>query len=235
MGILEDLDGMLKEHGVEIVDGKIKRTCVICGKEFMTEDSSRVTCSAECRAKLIEREQRNKLRALALKAIPKLYLVKSDIKLQELGSKYIYGPVGVGKSVLMANYAIGHIKRGEIIKWYNATGLTIMLQSVYTTKENLFDTLQEIIKAPVLCIDDFLSEKMTEFMRQNWYYILNMRNENMAITYITSNKNLADVAQIDARIASRIRQLCEGIELTGKDKRLMPKKPGGELYEERKI
>ena len=72
-----------------------------------------------------------------------------------------------------------------------------------------------------LAIDDIGAEKLTEFVRQITYYILNEREQRELPTLITSNFSLMEIDEmIDSRISSRIAGMCEVIKLSGKDRRL---------------
>ena len=167
-------------------------------------------------------------------------LVKQGIK----ESMFITGEVGVGKTVLMAGIAkeiigehfIEHCKeekkrglshlsnRNEGVKWISYSGFIMELQSMFRKEgENTpFEMAEEVATYPgTLCIDDIGAEKMTAFVQQITYYIINYREQEMLHTLITSNFSLQDIDnQIDTRVSSRIGGMCKIIKLTGKDRRL---------------
>jgi len=81
------------------------------------------------------------------------------------------------------------------------------------------------IEGDVLFLDDLGAEKMTDFVRQSLYAIINYREQHELPTIITSNYNLSNISgKIDDRIASRIAGMCEVIEIKGNDRRLSGKK-----------
>ena len=72
-----------------------------------------------------------------------------------------------------------------------------------------------------MIIDDIGAEKLTEFVRQTFYYIINEREQWLKKTIITSNYSLDELDEyIDGRISSRIAGMCEIVELGGKDRRV---------------
>lgn len=57
----------------------------------------------------------------------------------------------------------------------------------------------------VMVLDDFGSEKMTEFVRQSLFIIINHREMYNRCTIITSNRSLGEISEmIEERIASRL-------------------------------
>jgi len=82
----------------------------------------------------------------------------------------------------------------------------------YTTR------LKEI---DVLALDDLGAERSTEWALGELYSIINHRYNELKITYISSNLDLGLLSGgFHQRIASRIAQMCEIINLTGVDRRL---------------
>ena len=167
-------------------------------------------------------------------------LVKQGIK----ESMFITGKVGVGKTVLMAGIAkeiigerfIEHCKeekerglsylsnRNVGVKWISYSGFIMELQSMFRKEgENTpFEMAEEVAHyGGTLCIDDIGAEKMTAFVQQITYYIINYREQEMLHTLITSNFSLQQIdEQIDTRVSSRIGGMCKIIKLTGEDRRL---------------
>ena len=85
-----------------------------------------------------------------------------------------------------------------------------------------FELAESIATFPgTICIDDIGAEKMTAFVQQITYYIINYREQEMLHTLITSNFGLLEISdQIDVRIASRIGGMCRIVKLMGEDRRL---------------
>lgn len=146
-------------------------------------------------------------------------------------SMFITGTVGVGKTVLMAGIVkeiLKDSKRNPI--WISYPSFIMRLQSLFQkdSSETPFEEAKYIATYPdTLCIDDIGVEKMTPFVQQITYYIINYREMEMLHTVITSNFSLKQISnQIDDRISSRIVGMCKMIKLTGEDRRVERKNKG---------
>lgn len=135
---------------------------------------------------------------------------------------FITGCSGTGKTVLAAGIAKECIKKQIAFKWISYPALIMELQNLYRIeKESPFEKAEEIANfTGILILDDLGAEKMTDWVRQITYYIINEREQKMLPIVITSNFSLEEIAmQIDSRIASRIMGICKAIKLSGNDKR----------------
>lgn len=73
----------------------------------------------------------------------------------------------------------------------------------------------------ILFIDDFGTEKASEWVSETFYSIIDKRYEEMLPTIITSNWNLSTInKEMGDRMASRIAQMCDIIPMVGTDRRL---------------
>lgn len=152
---------------------------------------------------------------------------KPDIVKQGLEeSMFITGGAGVGKTVLMAGIVKEILKtKKREVKWISYPSFIMELQSSFRRNDNdvtPFEVSEEIASFPgTLAIDDIGAEKMTAFVQQITYYIINHREQEMLHTLITSNFSLQQIdEQIDTRISSRIGGMCKIVKLTGGDRRL---------------
>jgi len=131
----------------------------------------------------------------------------------------------VGKTVLMAGIVKEILKnREKEVKWISYSGFIMELQSLFRKDDEItpFERAEEIASFPgALAIDDIGAEKITAFVQQITYYIINHREQEMLHTLITSNFSLQQIDdQIDTRVSSRIGGMCQIVRLTGKDRRL---------------
>ena len=212
---------------------KYSETCIICGKQFEFEAipeskwdiPKQYFCSDKCKKVYKEQVYQKKLKVMPVKfrdiECDKIELVKQGIK----QSLFITGASGVGKTVLMAGVVKELLKdKGNKVKWISYPGFIMELQSMFRKEgENTpFEMAEEVaIYSGTLCIDDIGAEKMTAFVQQITYYIINYREQEMLHTLITSNFNLQQINdQIDSRVSSRIAGMCKIIKLTGRDRRL---------------
>ena len=210
---------------------KFNLVCDVCGKEFEKEIETNdkyytpptAICSDECQAKVNEEYFQKRILIL-----PKRFrTIESDQrKLVEQGIKesfFITGPTGIGKTVLMATIAMHILKdKTRQVKWIDYAQWIMDIQGMFQNDGNPYAEIKEIEKFPdTLAIDDLGAEKMTPFVQQVTYAIIDYREKEMLHTLITSNFTLKQIAeQIDQRISSRICGLAQTIILKGKDRRV---------------
>ena len=176
-------------------------------------------CHQDQRAKrIIERE------------IPLKYIdIESDHSRTFPGLKdrniFLTGKSGTGKTVFACSLAKTHVGDGRSLKFISFPAFIMELQSSFKKDDkNPFEIAEEIAKfSGVLVIDDLGAEKMTDFVKQIIYFIINEREQRCLTTIITSNFSLAQLDEhIDSRISSRIAGMCKVIQLSGRDRRLKP-------------
>ena len=185
----------------------------------------------------IDRQMR--LAGVPSKFIGKGYLLSEkfeDFKTEFLNGLpcglFLSGNAGVGKTT-MACRTLEEILRwiyiecyrwGSEINFINYPRFIMSLQDMYRKDKNeqsVFDYLEEISKSDLLVIDDLGAEKLTDFVRQCTYFLINEREMYERSTIITSNYSLEKLAdQIDDRIASRISGMCKTLNFKGRDKRV---------------
>jgi len=166
-----------------------------------------------------------------------LTILESEIKLDEKDVKvgsglYLYGRVGAGKtiyaaSVLMELKRISYLSEnskyieGQFIK---VTKLLEDLRASFNadnagTSQTIID---QCIDTDVLILDDIGSQKVTDWVRNTLYLIIDSRYENLKPTIFTSNGSLNELADQyeDNRIPSRISEMCRIKHFTNKDYRI---------------
>jgi len=221
---------------------KIKDVCVICKKEFEWEAiptterevkewgqgwgfPRRYYCSDKCR-----QIRNNELYQKRLLVLPKKFrLIECDNKNMVMQgieqSLFITGSAGTGKTVLMSGIVKELLKKNSSkVKWISYPEFIMTLQSQFKKDDGSpYDMAEDIATFEgTLCIDDIGAEKMTAFVQQITYYIINHREQDMLHTIITSNYSLQQIDdQIDERVSSRIGGMCKIIKMTGKDRRLI--------------
>ena len=150
---------------------------------------------------------------------------------------YLFGPRGTGKTHLMAALAKEFIKdggpfvtgHGEVVYecetplLVSVPDLLMELRACFrqssTTTEG--EVLEKYINAGVLLLDDIGAEKVTEWVEQSLYILVDNRYRNMSKTIISSNLSLGELSnRVGDRIASRIAEMCKIVKIGGKDRRL---------------
>jgi len=136
---------------------------------------------------------------------------------------FVNGDTGTGKTVFVCSLGKEYIRRKIKIKFISYIALIMRMQCSFK-KENRtsWDIANDISRfSGVLILDDVGAEKMTEFVRQMTYYIINEREQRDLRTLITSNFSLGELNnQIDPRISSRIAGMCKVLKFKGEDRRI---------------
>lgn len=137
---------------------------------------------------------------------------------------YIYGTVGTGKT--HTAYALSESakeKTGLSARIYNTTELFMDMRKDINRepaeKKNLDKELMEY--EGILVLDDIGAEKLSDWVFETFYLILNKRYNDMTPTIFTSNYSIEELSQrIGDRTTSRIVEMCDIVRLDGKDRRL---------------
>jgi len=138
---------------------------------------------------------------------------------------YLHGDCGVGKTHLVFAMSQKLALMGIHHKVVNSTKLLQDMRSdfdkrkLYPEYETVMERLEDF--KGVLAIDDIGAEKLTDWVAETFYMIVNKRYENMTPMIFTSNYNLDELSQrIGDRIPSRIVEMCKVVNLDGEDRRL---------------
>jgi DNA replication protein DnaC len=160
----------------------------------------------------------------------------------------LYGPCGVGKSHLAVGIVRELTAKGIGAVYCNAKDLLQNLRYSFnpvsqTTEAEL---LRGIIEADVLVLDDLGAERLTDWVQETMYHVINSRYQAERTTIITTNleygapngnddeyatSNLkADQARravrketlgdrVGQRIWSRLTEMCRPVQVQGQDQR----------------
>lgn len=127
---------------------------------------------------------------------------------------FIYGNTGTGKTYTL--YALAK-NRGEVD---NFVSMLVEYRD-YMQKGCYFDRLTDMTRQKYLFIDDIGSEKLSDFVVEFLYLIVNKRYENMGRTVFSTNLSLEKFGErYGDRILSRISEMCVLVELQGNDRRI---------------
>ena len=128
---------------------------------------------------------------------------------------FIYGNTGVGKTYFLE--AIANAKRANP---ENFVALLVEFRDAMQ-KGSYFEKLQDFTNKEYLFIDDIGAEKLSDFVLEFLYLVVNKRYENMKRTILATNLNLKEFEErYGERILSRIAEMCVIHELAGDDKRI---------------
>jgi predicted ATPase len=138
-----------------------------------------------------------------------------------------WGEPGVGKSYAMAALMQYLLFEGCQVERISYEMLCLQLRDTYKTGSTRteFDVIKSLIEVDKLFIEDVgttvsMGGQESDFSLRTFLVLLDQRLECGRATFITSNKNIEDLAaSFDSRIASRLHQACEIVHLAGKDRR----------------
>jgi DNA replication protein DnaC len=140
---------------------------------------------------------------------------------------YLWGTTGTGKTLLSI------IILTELITRYGVDGKFIKVSRNYLNKlkdtfnissDNFGQTSQierELAEVNVLVIDDFGVQRDSTWEQETLYNLIDARYEAQKFTLFTSNINSYDALDklSSGRVLSRIKEMCEIMELSGNDYR----------------
>ena len=147
---------------------------------------------------------------------------------------FLYGTKGTGKTKLAAIIANERARAGSPVLFASVPDLMADIRSSFrdgTTSE----AVRAVKETPFLVLDDLGAEKMTEWVGEQLFCIVNHRYNERLQTVVTSNYSpreiIAHMATVDRcgnviddmqgqRIMSRIYGMCERVEIRGADWRM---------------
>ena len=200
--------------------GRHWHVCKLCGNDLTIAE----------REKTIEKRVQS--------AIPELYwgartehlsigiieLWQSLMKGQGL---YIWGMPGRGKTYAMCSFARHWIESGKKVLWVFYDDICSEIRSTYSGVGNgneaaIINRLCEVERLIIEDIGTSVSDNRQEsdFSLRVFLMILDRRLRNCKPTFITGNKPIEVLGKsFDARVASRLMQVCRIVEMTGRDRR----------------
>ena len=153
------------------------------------------------------------------------------LHVQPAAGLVLFGPVGTGKSGLLAAVTYGLRCLGVPVLWYTYAGLYAAVQDHYGTDHRDHRQAQAE-RAPVLVLDDLGDpyrsrgeDQETEDRRRIVHAVVSARAAHFRPTLVSANygslNELAD--QFDPRIADRLRESCERHTMPGQSLRRAPR------------
>ena len=129
----------------------------------------------------------------------------------------IYGGVGTGKTFMA----------GCIVNALMARGVSCIFSNFERIAQNVWKeygkTLETLNRYDLLVIDDFASERQSEWMGEIVQCVINERYQKMKPIIVTTNLTGEDLKHPDdirkERIYSRLMDMCFPMEMKGKDRR----------------
>jgi DNA replication protein DnaC len=136
---------------------------------------------------------------------------------------FFIGNKGLGKTYTMVAMASALIAKGHQVKYATVPELLLELKSAFNRDSKVTEqsVLHKYSSIPYLFLDDIGVEKTTDYVLQALFIIIDRRYmDNLHLT-ISSNLSLQELSDHgDARLVSRLVEMCDVFEFSGKDRRI---------------
>ncbi len=138
---------------------------------------------------------------------------------------FFAGPWGTGKTyyaIALLNSALDQGRPGMFatVPEMLAAIRRTCIPGTDVTAARLYDTIQAI---DLLVLDDLGVEKVTDWVAETFYRILNARYLTRRQTILTTNATPAELNdRLGMGLVSRMAQMCVKIDFSGPDRRLCP-------------
>jgi DNA replication protein DnaC len=155
-------------------------------------------------------------------------------------SLMLYGGSGRGKTHLGVAVLKGLVKKGVPCLFVDFHELLLEIRNSYDeiSQTSEHQILQPLMKTEVLLLDDLGSRRMTEWMQDTVFHIINLRYNQKKSLIITTNLGLESQKtsqqetlqdRLGYRVVSRLYEMCTTLELDGPDYRRDVRKAGGDF------
>lgn len=195
-----------------------------------------------CLKEEAKREQRRLERIIQSSCIPKAYAGKTleglyrhrgQQESRQHGALF-YGATGTWKTLLEAIVANEKMKQGITVAFASVPDLLMDIRNSFGTGKTA-EILRSVQKAPCLVLDDLGAERMSEWVGEQVFSIVNYRSNHELQTIITTNYGLKELDERmrltgrngaicgdvqSHRILSRICGMCYIVEFGGRDCRM---------------
>ena len=135
----------------------------------------------------------------------------------------LHGSVGTGKTFATACIANYLMENGKTVLVMNLGLYLIKLKKEWDEAES--NVLEYVKKCDLLIIDDFGVEKISEFVLDKAFALIDTRYRAEKPLIITTNLSLKEITdKFGSRIADRLQEMCYPLRVEGQSKRTNRKK-----------
>lgn len=199
-------------------------------KKYLSKtDKLRGIISPEYAEHLQQKERkkkwRNEVRQTVIDTLPERLAKQFDtydfkkFPKKKVSSMYVYGEVDTGKTVLSAYYYVDFVRQmflqqSSFTKTYEFVIYSRMIENLQRDFSTAHEFIQKYTECDLLVIDEFGLKKLTDYVYDRVYQIINERHLRLLPTVINSNYNLEGIGRLfnDSRIIRRIQEDYELIE-----------------------
>ena len=133
----------------------------------------------------------------------------------------LWGDVGTGKSFAAACIANALLEQATPVLMTNFSKILNQMGTMYT--EERYQYIASFSHYPLLIIDDLGIERSTEYAKEQVYAVIDERYKANLPLIITTNLTISEIRNpenvADARIYSRVLEMCTPIQVGGADRR----------------
>jgi DNA replication protein DnaC len=137
---------------------------------------------------------------------------------------WFFGDVGTGKTSIAMMISERALADGHTVAVYSMPDLLRQLRATYSDDARLhdFELLDRLAEVDLLHLDDLGAERMTPWVMESLYSLVNARYEAEKSIVLTTNvSEMEDLAaQIGQRTTSRLVEMCLQVPLYGSDQRV---------------
>jgi DNA replication protein DnaC len=133
------------------------------------------------------------------------------------------GPAGTGKTHLAVGVLKELIRNGHIGLFYNVIKLLDDIRNSYSKEDGSeqWELLDMIYNSDILVLDDLGAQRVTGWVSDRLYAIINHRYDFRKTTIVTTNQDIPEIKEnIGIRIYSRLAEMCGFVYFKGKDYRI---------------
>lgn len=144
----------------------------------------------------------------------KFWINNMDAMVEQGRGLYFWSQTkGSGKTMMMSALANELMnEHGKKVKFATSSDILDEIRSSYNKDSDTHESklLSDLVTVEFLAIDDMGCEKVTDWVSEKFYQIVNKRYLNKKVTFFTSNYEIKNLPY-DDRIGNRIRERCFSI------------------------